>query len=88
MLYSYVKWSLEGENTAGLEVFPLVKALPPRVPCPGPYTNEAQKLGEDLSRGVLKRSPLETGHEMDARDHVNGSSTQRSMTDSPAGADS
>jgi hypothetical protein len=34
IFYGYVKWSLEGENTAGLEVLPLVKALPPHIPCP------------------------------------------------------
>ena len=32
------------------------------------YTNDAQKLGEELSRDVSKQSALETGHEMGGRD--------------------
>jgi hypothetical protein len=31
------------------------------------YTNDAEKLGEELSRDVLKQSALETGPEMGAR---------------------
>jgi conjugative relaxase-like TrwC/TraI family protein len=33
------------------------------------YTNDAQKLGEELSRDVSKQSALETGHEMGGQDH-------------------
>ena len=33
------------------------------------YTNDAQKLGEDLSRDVSKHSAIESGHEMGGRDH-------------------
>ena len=32
------------------------------------YTNDAEKLGEELNRDVSKQSALETGHEMGARD--------------------
>ena len=32
------------------------------------YTNDAQKLGEELSRDVSKQSALETGHEMGGQD--------------------
>ena len=32
------------------------------------YTNDAEKLGEGLSRDVSKQSALEVGHEMGARD--------------------
>ena len=29
-----------------------------RIPCPVAHTNDAQKLGEELSRGVSKQSAL------------------------------
>jgi hypothetical protein len=32
------------------------------------YTNDAEKLGEELSRDVSKQSAMETEHEMGARD--------------------
>jgi hypothetical protein len=32
------------------------------------YTNDAERLGEELSRDVSKKSAMETGHEMGARD--------------------
>ena len=32
------------------------------------YTNDAEKLAEDLSRDVTKQSAMETGHEMGGRD--------------------
>ncbi|MGA2609071.1 MAG: hypothetical protein ABSH01_16640 [Terriglobia bacterium] len=32
------------------------------------YTNDAEKLGEELSRAVSKQSALETEHEMGSRD--------------------
>jgi len=32
------------------------------------YTNDAEKLGEELSRDVSKQSALETEHEMGGRD--------------------
>jgi conjugative relaxase-like TrwC/TraI family protein len=32
------------------------------------YTNDAEKLGEELSRDVSKRSAMETGHEMSGQD--------------------
>jgi len=41
-----------------------------RIPCPGAYTNDAQKLGEELCREVSKQSALETEHEMSGRDHI------------------
>jgi len=34
------------------------------------YTNDAQKLGEELSRDVSKQSALETEHEMGGRDNL------------------
>ena len=34
------------------------------------YTNDAQKLGEDLSRDVSKQSALETKHEMGGPDYL------------------
>jgi conjugative relaxase-like TrwC/TraI family protein len=33
------------------------------------YTNDAQKLGEELSRDISKQSALEAGHEMGGPDH-------------------
>jgi len=33
------------------------------------YTNEVEKLGEELSRDVSKQSALEAGHEMGGQDH-------------------
>jgi ATP-dependent exoDNAse (exonuclease V) alpha subunit len=33
------------------------------------YTNDAQKLGDELSRDVSKHSAMETGHEMGGQDH-------------------
>ena len=32
------------------------------------YTNDAQKLGEDLSRDVSKQSAMETGYEVGGQD--------------------
>jgi len=48
------------------------RPFPPvsRIPCPGTYTNDAQKLGEELSRDVSKQSALEARHEMGGRDHL------------------
>jgi len=34
------------------------------------YTNDAEKLGQDLSRDVSKQSALETEHEMQGKDHA------------------
>jgi conjugative relaxase-like TrwC/TraI family protein len=36
------------------------------------YTNDAERLGEELSRDVSKQSALETGHETDGRDQGHG----------------
>ncbi len=33
------------------------------------YTNDAEKLGEELSRDVSKQSALEAGHEVSGGDH-------------------
>ena len=35
------------------------------------YTNDAEKLGEELSRDVSEQSALETEHEMGRHDHGN-----------------
>jgi conjugative relaxase-like TrwC/TraI family protein len=44
------------------------------------YTNDAGKLGEDLSRDVSKQSALETGHEVGAQDQ--GRATEKSPHES------
>jgi ATP-dependent exoDNAse (exonuclease V) alpha subunit len=48
------------------------------------YTNDAQKLGEGLSRDVSKRSAMETGHEMGGRDqsHTIESAERQSVGES------
>ena len=48
------------------------------------YTNNAEKLGEELSRDVSKQSALETGHEMGGRDqcHANGHTVHESAGES------
>lgn len=48
------------------------------------YTNDAQKLGEELNRDVSKQSALETGHEMGGRDqgHTVESAEHQSVGDS------
>jgi hypothetical protein len=33
------------------------------------YTNDGEKLGEELSRHVSKQSAMETGHEMGGQEH-------------------
>jgi ATP-dependent exoDNAse (exonuclease V) alpha subunit len=48
------------------------------------YTNDAEKLGEQLSRDVSKQSALETGHEVGAQDqsHATENGGHRSVIDS------
>jgi len=48
------------------------------------YTNDAQKLGEELSRDVSKQSAMEVGHEMGARDlgHATKDAEHQSVTES------
>jgi ATP-dependent exoDNAse (exonuclease V) alpha subunit len=48
------------------------------------YTNDAGKLGQELSRNVSKESALETGHEMGARDlgHATADAEHQSVTES------
>ena len=48
------------------------------------YTNDAQKLGEDLSRDVSKQSAIETGHEMGGRDqgHATENAEHQSASES------
>jgi ATP-dependent exoDNAse (exonuclease V) alpha subunit len=48
------------------------------------YTNDAHKLGEELSRDVSKQSALETGYEMGGRDqgHATENGGHRSVSDS------
>jgi conjugative relaxase-like TrwC/TraI family protein len=50
------------------------------------YTNDAEKLGEELSRDVSKHSAMETGHEMGARDqgHATENAEQHSVSESHA----
>jgi ATP-dependent exoDNAse (exonuclease V) alpha subunit len=45
------------------------------------YTNDAGKLGEELSRDVSKHSALETGQEVGARDegHATGNAEHQSV---------
>jgi ATP-dependent exoDNAse (exonuclease V) alpha subunit len=45
------------------------------------YTNDTQKLGEELSRDVSKHSALEAGHEVGARDegHAAGNAEHQSV---------
>ena len=48
------------------------------------YTNDAQKLGEELSRDVSKQSALETGHEVGGHDqsHATENGGHRSVSES------
>ncbi len=48
------------------------------------YTNEARKLGEELSRDVSKQSAMETGHEMGGRNqgHTIESAEHQSLSES------
>jgi ATP-dependent exoDNAse (exonuclease V) alpha subunit len=48
------------------------------------YTNDAQKLGEELSRDVSKESALETGHERSGseHDHLTDSGERQSVSES------
>ena len=48
------------------------------------YTNDAQKLGEELSRDVSKQSALETGHDMGGRGqgHAPESTDHQSVSES------
>ena len=50
------------------------------------YTNDAEKLGEELSRDVSKHSAMETGHEMGARDqgHATENAEYHSVSESHA----
>jgi conjugative relaxase-like TrwC/TraI family protein len=50
------------------------------------YTNDAEKLGEELSRDVSKHSAMETGHEMGARDqgHATENAEHHSVSESHA----
>ena len=49
------------------------------------YTNDAEKLGEELSRDVSKQSAMGAGHEMGGReqDHATDNADHQSMTVSP-----
>ncbi len=48
------------------------------------YTNDAQKLGEELSRDVSKQSAIETGHEVGGQDqgHVSTTTEHHSVGES------
>ena len=48
------------------------------------YTNDAEKLGEELSRDVSKRSALQTGHEVGGRDQglATGNDEHHSVSES------
>ena len=48
------------------------------------YTNDAGKLGEELSRDVSKQSAVEAGHEMNGQDqgHATENSGRHSATES------
>jgi ATP-dependent exoDNAse (exonuclease V) alpha subunit len=48
------------------------------------YTNDAQKLGEELSRDVSKQSALETGHGVGAQDegHATENAAHESVSES------
>ena len=48
------------------------------------YTNDAEKLGEELSRDVSKQSALETGHEVGGRDqgHATENAEHQSVSES------
>jgi ATP-dependent exoDNAse (exonuclease V) alpha subunit len=48
------------------------------------YTNDAEKLGENLSRDVSKQSAMETGHQMGGQDqgHVTENAEHKSMSES------
>ena len=48
------------------------------------YTNNTQKLGQELSRDVSKQSALETGHEVGGQDqsHATENGGHRSVSDS------
>jgi ATP-dependent exoDNAse (exonuclease V) alpha subunit len=48
------------------------------------YTNDAEKLGHELSRDVSKQSALETGHEMGGRDdsHASENADHQSASES------
>ncbi|MFZ0964877.1 MAG: hypothetical protein WAO35_28810 [Terriglobia bacterium] len=46
-----------------------------RIPCPGAYTNDAEKLGEELSRDVSKQSAMETAYEIGGQDHGHATET-------------
>jgi hypothetical protein len=47
------------------------------------YTNDAEKLGEELSRDISKQSALESDHEMALRDqgHVTENAQHQSVRD-------
>jgi hypothetical protein len=48
------------------------------------YTNDAEKLGQELSRDVSKQSALEAGHEMGGRDqrHATENAEHQSVSES------
>jgi hypothetical protein len=48
------------------------------------YTNDAQKLGEGLSRDASKQSAIETGHQMGGRDqdHATANAGHQSVSES------
>jgi len=48
------------------------------------YTNDAEKLGEELSRQVSKQSAMETGHEMGGQDqgHATENAEHQSVSES------
>jgi len=48
------------------------------------YTNDAEKLGEELSRDVSKQSAMETGYQMGSQDqgYVTENADQQSVSES------
>ena len=72
--------SAQSERGSPLHSRPALSPSPPARYDAQIYTNDAQKLGEELRRDVREHSALETGHEMECDRHT--ACLPVSMTDS------